>query len=174
VQGLAIPPPYFGVDQTDPNKTEAMIAAYRSVMAGTLPHDQLPDIRLIVRDDLLSSMSIRPKPGLDGRGILVHMCSQCHNSRLDQSLSRARFNATTLDTMSRQERDVAIVRLELPDSHPQKMPPPRFRSLSDAERALVIEERETRCRSKRRSTGPTAPTKTRGADWSGRAQDTVG
>ena len=74
----------------------------------------------------LPAMSIRPKPGLDGRGILVHMCSQCHNSRLDQTLSRARFNVMTLDAMSRQERDPAIARLQLADDDPLKMPPPRF------------------------------------------------
>jgi hypothetical protein len=89
VAGNAIPPPYFGVDQTDPNKAAAMFDAYRAVMAGTLPRDQLPDVRDVVSESALSAMSIRPKPGLDGRGILVHMCSQCHNSRLDQTLTRA-------------------------------------------------------------------------------------
>jgi hypothetical protein len=68
------------------------------------------------------------------------MCSQCHNSRLDQTLTRARFNVMALDAMSREERDRAIVRLQLPDSDPAKMPPLQSRSLSDAERALVIAE----------------------------------
>jgi len=140
VAGNAIPPPYFGVNQTDPNKAAAMLDAYRAVMAGTLPRDQLPDIRDVFDESALSAMSIRPKPGLDGRGILVHMCSQCHNSRLDQTLTRARFNVMALDAMSREERDTAIGRLQLADSDPAKMPPPRFRSLSDAERALVIAE----------------------------------
>lgn len=117
-----------------------MFDAYRAVIAGTLPRDQLPDPASIVSDAALPFMSIRPKPGLDGRGILVHMCSQCHNSRLDQTLSRARFNVMTLDAMSRQERDLAITRLQLPDSDPLKMPPPRFRTLSDKERARAITE----------------------------------
>ena len=42
VAGNAIPPPYFGVDQTDPIKAAAMFDAYRAVMDGTLPRDQLP------------------------------------------------------------------------------------------------------------------------------------
>jgi hypothetical protein len=140
VAGNAIPPPYFGVDQTDPITATAMFNAYRAVMDGTLPRDQLPDIRGVFADSALSAMSIRPKPGLDGRGILIHMCSQCHNSRLDQTLTRARFNVMTLDAMSREERDIAIARLQLPDRDPAKMPPPQSRLLSDAEQALVIAE----------------------------------
>jgi hypothetical protein len=118
----------------------ALLDAYRAVMAGTLPRDQLSDTRSIFLDSALPAMSIRPKPGLDGRGILVHQCSQCHNSRLDQTLTRARFNVMTLDAMSRQERDTAIARLQLPDDDPLKMPPPRFRVLSTDELALVIAE----------------------------------
>jgi hypothetical protein len=140
VAGNAIPPPYFGVKQTDPDKAAAMLDAYRAVMDGTLPRDQLPDIRDVFAESALSAMSIRPAPGLDGRGILVHMCSQCHNYHLDQTLTRARFNVMALDAMSREERDTAIARLQLPDADPAKMPPPRFRTLSDAERALVIAE----------------------------------
>jgi hypothetical protein len=45
-----------------------------------------------------------------------------------------------LDAMSRAEKDEAIVRLELPDDAPGKMPPPRFRTLSPEELALVVEE----------------------------------
>jgi mono/diheme cytochrome c family protein len=110
------------------------------VINGSLARDELPDVRDIFSGDALASMSIRPKPGLDGRGIVIHMCSQCHNARLDQTLSRARFNAMDLDAMSRAEKDEAIVRLELPDDAPGKMPPPRFRTLSPEELALVVEE----------------------------------
>lgn len=140
VTGQAIPPPYFDTTHLDPAKAMAWVDAYRAVIAGTLPGDQLPDTRSLFLDSALPAMSIRPKPGLDGRGILVHMCSQCHNSRLDQTLSRARFNVMTLDSMSRAERDTAIRRLQLPDDDPLKMPPPRFRALSADELALVVAE----------------------------------
>lgn len=140
VEGRHIPPPYYGEDQTDPDKRSIMISAYQQVMAGTLARDQLPDIRDILLDSALPAMSIRPKEGLDGRGILIHMCSQCHNSRLDQTLSRARFNVMELDKMSRAEKDQAIARLQLADDAPGKMPPPRFRWLSADEQALAIDE----------------------------------
>jgi hypothetical protein len=139
VAGLAIPPPYYGVDQTDPAKVAPMITAYQQFRAGTLPREQLPDIRDTLRDDALAAMSIRPAPGLDGRGILVHMCARCHNGRLDQAQSRARFNAEALDAMSRDAKDVAIARLRLPDDDLRKMPPPRFHVLSPAERDLAIQ-----------------------------------
>jgi hypothetical protein len=140
VAGLEIPTPYFGVPQTDPTKVAPMIQAYLDVMSGALPRDQMPDIRDTLLDSALADMSIRPKAGLDGNGIMVHMCSQCHNSRLDQTLPRARFDVGKLSQMSRMEKDTAIFRLNLPDTDARKMPPPRFHTLSDAERDLVINE----------------------------------
>jgi len=109
-------------------------------MAGSRPRDQLPDIRATLLDSALPYMSVRPKPGLDGRGILVHMCRTCHNSQLDQTQSRALFNIDTLDQLPRMVKDTAIARLQLPDTDAKKMPPVRFHALSDAERALVIQE----------------------------------
>jgi hypothetical protein len=69
---------------------------------------------------------------------LVQACSMCHNGRLDQSLSRARFRAD-LDGVSRAERDVAIARLRLPADNPLAMPPPRFRTLTAEARQQAIE-----------------------------------
>lgn len=140
VAGLEIPPPYFAQLQTDPAKVAAMVTAYQQVMAGTMPREQLPDIRDTLLDAALPDMSIRPKRGLDGRGILVHMCAMCHDSRLDPTLSRARFNVEQLDAMPREEKDLAIARLRLDDSDIHKMPPVRLHVLVDAERDLAIQE----------------------------------
>ena len=139
VSGLEIPTPYFGT-ATDPAKVASMISDYQAVMAGTLPRDQLPNISDTLLDSALADMSIRPKAGLDGKGTMVHMCTMCHNSRLDQSISRARFNVETLDQLDRTEKDAAIARLMLPESDAKHMPPARFHTLSDAERDLVIAE----------------------------------
>ena len=140
VAGTEIAPPYFGIPQTDPAKMAPMIQAYQQWRTGALAAAQLPDIRDTLLDGALADMSIRPKPGLDARGILTHMCAQCHNSRLDQSLSRARFNVERLDQVPREVRDEAIRRLQLPDTDRKKMPPTRFHALSDAERDLAIAE----------------------------------
>jgi hypothetical protein len=140
VAGMEIPTPYFGVPQTDATKTASAIAAYQQMRAGTLPVTQLPDITDTLLDSALADMSIRPKAGLDGRGILTHMCRMCHNPQLDQTISRAMFDIDKLDSLSRVEKDEAIKRLLLPDTDRRKMPPPRFHVLSDAERQLAIDE----------------------------------
>lgn len=139
ITGQAIPPPYYGPDQTDPTRVAAFVDTYLAVSSGAAPASSLPETRSLFLDAVLPLMSIRPAAGLDGRGTLIHVCSQCHNSRLDQSLSRARFNVMTLDTMSRQEKNLAITRLQLPDDDPGKMPPPRFRTLSSDELGRVID-----------------------------------
>lgn len=139
VQGLEIPTPYFAT-HTDPTKVAAMISSYQQVMAGTLARAQLPDISDTFLDAALPDMSIRPKAGLDGKGVIAHMCTMCHNSRLDQTISRAQFNAESLAQMSRTEKDQAIARMMLPETDARHMPPARFHVLSDAERDLVIDE----------------------------------
>ncbi len=140
VEGRAIPPPYHDVKVTDPALRAEMTLAYRAVMDGSMPKSSLPDIRDVFLESALPELSMRPAPGLDGRGIMIHMCGQCHNSRLDQTITRARFNAIDLDTMSREAKDEAIRRLELPRKDRFAMPPVFFRDLSAEETARVVEE----------------------------------
>ena len=63
-----------------------------------------------------------------GEGVLMQACAQCHNDRLDQSLSRARFNVD-LERMGRLEKDRAIARIHLDEDDPGVMPPRLFRHL---------------------------------------------
>jgi hypothetical protein len=139
VTGLAIPVPYY-TNPYDASKLQAMTAAYQQAIAGTLPRDQLPDVSDTVLDAALADLSIRPQPGLDGHGILVQMCQMCHNTRLDQTQSRARFNVEQLGQMSRGENDLAIQRLGLLATDAHTMPPVRFHELTAAERQLAIDE----------------------------------
>jgi hypothetical protein len=140
VAGQEIPVPYFMTPHTDATRVQAMTTAYLQTMAGTLPRDQMPDINDTVLDSTLPYLSVRPKPGLDGKGILVHMCRMCHNAQLDQSISRAYFSVDTLDQLPRAEKDAAIARLMLPVTDAHHMPPVRFHELSQAERDLAIQE----------------------------------
>lgn len=139
VRGEVIPPPYHDVKITDPTKLEEMTAAYVAWRNGAL-RGPLPDIRDVIREDAYADLSFRPKPGLNGRQILVHMCAQCHNSKLDQSLSRAAFDVMRLDEMSREEKDRAIDRLQRPAEDRLRMPPHLFRDLSVEEIDACIEE----------------------------------
>jgi hypothetical protein len=139
VAGVQIAVPFAG-NPFDPAKITTMSTAYGDTMNGTLPRDQMPDIRDVFLDSALADLSFRPKAGLNGRGIMTHMCQHCHNSNLDQTLSRARFNIQRLDLLSRIVKDEAIRRLQLPVESAEKMPPARFHTLSNRERDLVIQE----------------------------------
>jgi len=140
LRGEAIPVPYYNVKVTDPDKLVRMTAAYRAFLAGELERERLPDIRDVFPDDAqrLAEQSFGTDPSLDGRATLVSACSLCHNSRLDQTQSRARFRPD-LDAMTRAEKDVAIERLLLPPDNPFAMPPARSRILSEAARRSAID-----------------------------------
>ena len=137
VAGTAIPVPYY-TNPFDPTKLAAATTAYHQAISGSLPLAQMPDVSDVFLDSALPDMSVRPKAGLDGHGILVHMCRMCHNSSLDQTISRASFNIDTLASLPRAEKDKAIARLQLPDTDAQHMPPKRFHELSPSEAAAAI------------------------------------
>jgi hypothetical protein len=132
--------PYHDVKITDPTKLALMSDAYQAYRRGELDRSSLPDIRDVLPDDpqRLAEMGLMTEPGLPGEDVLVQACSICHNQRLDQSLSRARFRAN-LEGVSRAERDLAIARLRLPDDNPAAMPPPRLRILSAEARKNAID-----------------------------------
>lgn len=139
-RGEFIPTPYHNVKIADPDKLERMTEAYQAYRAGELDVRALPDLRDVFPDDhsLLAEMGISTEPDLSGEDVLIQACSQCHNERLNQEQSRARFRAD-LQGMSRAEKDIAIGRLMLPSNNVHGMPPARLRVLSPAARAAAIE-----------------------------------
>lgn len=139
-RGEAIAVPYSNVKVTDSDKLASMTAAYRAQRAGQLTAAQLPDIRDVFPEDPArqAELGFGTQPGLDGSAVLMAACAQCHNARLDQSLSRARFRAD-LEGMSRAEKDVAIARILLPPENPLAMPPAQLRTLTSEARERAIE-----------------------------------
>lgn len=139
-RGDAIPVPYPNVKITDPEKLVRMTEAYAAYRRGELAPADLPDIREVFPDDplRLSMMGIMTEPGLSGEQVLIQACSQCHNPRLDQSLTRARFRAD-LSGMDREARERAIERIQLPPTDPLAMPPARLRVLSREAITAAIE-----------------------------------
>jgi hypothetical protein len=83
-------------------------------------------------------MGFTTEPGLDGKGVLLQACAQCHNGRLDQTVSRARFDVD-LDRLGRSQKDRAIERLLLPEGDPRHMPPARLRSLDQEATTRLID-----------------------------------
>ncbi len=134
--GSFIATPYHDVKVTDPFKLASMSQAYQAWLGGTAT--TLPDIRDVFLDDGLRDMGFAPKLGLDGRGLLVQMCQECHNAKLDPAISREKFLVDQLDQMSRAEKNLAIQRLGLDPSTRLRMPPPLFRTLTDYEREQMV------------------------------------
>ncbi|MET0390491.1 MAG: hypothetical protein ABW321_31255 [Polyangiales bacterium] len=138
-RGEAITFPYHDVKVTDASKLARMSEAYRAYRDGELARAALPDISDVFPDNprQLAEMGFITEPGLSGEDVLLQACASCHNARLDQTLTRARFRAD-LEGMSRDEKDRAIERLRLPVEDPQAMPPPRARLLTSEARRRAI------------------------------------
>ena len=134
--GDAIPPPYHDVKVTDPDKLQFATDEYKKFMAGQ--STDLPDIRRVFLDDALEAMTFLPKSGASGREVLVQTCAQCHNPKLDQTISRAKFDVTRLDSMTRAEKDLTIARLKMGSANRLRMPPVMMRSLPDDARDAAI------------------------------------
>jgi hypothetical protein len=139
-RGEAISVPYHDVKVTDPDKLAAATLAYAEHREGRLPPEQLPDLADVFPEDagLLARMGFVTEPDLDGEGVLMQACAQCHNRRLDQTLSRARFDVD-LEGLSRAAKDLAIARVSLALDDPAVMPPARFRRLGEQGRKRLID-----------------------------------
>jgi len=135
--GQAIAAPYHDVKVTDPDTLATMTAAYQAWLGGA---PLTVDIRDVLLESGFADMGFAPKPGLDGAALLAQQCEQCHNSRLDPTITRDRFLVDQLAQMSRAEKDLAIARLQTPTDTRLTMPPPLFRLPSDADRTLMIAE----------------------------------
>lgn len=139
-RGDAIAVPYHSVKVTDPDKLARMTVAYQAYRAGELAPEELPDVRDVFPDDpeRLAAMGVMTEPGASGEAVLLQACGQCHNPRLDPTLSRARFRADLVG-MSRAAKDAAIERLRLPVDDPRAMPPALLRALTPDARERAIE-----------------------------------
>jgi hypothetical protein len=135
----SIPTPYHDVKVTDPAKLSRVQRAYADYRAGILPTAALPDIRDVFPDDpvALYEMGFAVDERLDDPALMVAACGLCHNQRLDQSLSRAKFD-TDLSQLTAEAKQTAIARLNLPPHDPQAMPPQRTHALSAAGRARLV------------------------------------
>jgi hypothetical protein len=138
VNGQFIATPYHDVKITDPVKLDAMTTAYQNWLGGRT--QTLPDIREVFLDGGLRDMGFAPKEGLDGRTLLKQMCQECHSVNLDPMVTRDRFLIDQLDQMTRDEKNLAIERINTPLDTILTMPPTLFRTVTPKERDLMIQE----------------------------------
>lgn len=138
LRGEAIAVPYPSIDVTDPAKRAAAVSSYTSVVQGTSPEGTLLDLREVFSDDAASKLSFVPWPDADGRGVLLQMCSRCHDGRGNPALAKNQFNVLKLDEMSREIKDRAIARVAT--TGPQQMPPWRVGALPQESIDAVVAE----------------------------------
>lgn len=112
---------------------------YNNVMSGVLPRNMLPDLmNATLSDDAeLRAMGRRPAANATPQELLHQACFQCHNSRLDQTITRSKFNVN-LALMSNEELDIAITRIGLPGEDIRLMPPDNFTVLNAQEKQTLI------------------------------------
>ena len=137
--GKYIPMPYHDVKVTDPDKLAHMTEVYQRHLGG---EPLAEDIRDVFLDAGLPEMGFAPLPAMTGRQLLVQQCQECHNTRLDPTISRDKFLVDALEQMPRAEKDLAIERINTSIDTRLTMPPPLFRTLSADERQLMIDELE--------------------------------
>ena len=104
---------------------------------GDAPRGSLLDIRDVFSDDAKQKLSFVPRPGADGKAVLLQMCARCHDGRGNPQLSKNRFNVRKLEEMPRGEKDLAVSRIS--DTGPRRMPPWRVGTLTpEAIRAATL------------------------------------
>jgi hypothetical protein len=136
VVGKFIPPPYHDVKVTDPVKLTTATNAYKAWQTGQTT--ELPDIRDVFLADGCRDMAFAPKADIDGDTMVQQMCAMCHNQNLNMDQTREKFLVDSMATMTRQEKDLAIERINLPNDDRLHMPPVLFRSVTPAEKQLMI------------------------------------
>lgn len=135
--GDFIPVPYHDVKVTDPDKLQFATDEYKKFTSGQ--SSSLIDIRRVFLDDALEAMTFLPKAGASGKEVLIQTCQQCHHPKLDQTISRAKFDTTRLDSMTRAEKDLAIQRIKMGTANRLHMPPAFMRNLPDDARKAAID-----------------------------------
>jgi hypothetical protein len=128
LRGEAIAVPYPLLDVTDATKRMAAVRSYLDVVGGVAPRESLLDIRQVFSDDAAEKLSFVPKPGADGRTVLLQMCARCHDGRGNPQLNKNRFDVRRLDDLPRETKDLAIARINATDA--TRMPPWRAGSLT--------------------------------------------
>ena len=138
--GDAPAPPYEFDRAADSDKLAAKAAQYQAYLAGTLPKDQLPDLSDVFPDDLQrqAELGLAVEPDASAQDVLRQVCTECHNPRLDPSVSRARFDAD-LSRIDAAEIATALERIELPEGDPRRMPPNGARRLDSGARQRLAQ-----------------------------------
>jgi hypothetical protein len=123
------PVPFYLPDVLEPGKRDEAVLDYRAFLERQSGRDEFEVLADLMSDQALQAVGFQPEAGMNAADILTEMCVRCHNDTTDPSLTRAKFNAQSLDRLSPEEARKAIERISLPSDSPTLMPPRRFGTL---------------------------------------------
>lgn len=138
-QGDRLPLPSYKIDITSDLDRQEAIDSYKAVMDGVAPAEELVHPSNAIAYDSMVEMSVVPREDATAEEILSHMCARCHNGKLDQSLSRARFDATSLGELTAFDRLTIADRVQRSHEDKLMMPPRRFATMPAWAVARVVE-----------------------------------
>jgi len=137
VDGVAIPPPYFGISPFDNDLVDDYAKRYREIAAGTRAESDMPDLTELYREDVKRWISFQPAANADATQIIRHACSTCHDGRFPLG-SRSNFNVNDFpDNLTAEMRSTIVDRITQPAHSAHKMPPNLSMRLSPAEIGLI-------------------------------------
>jgi hypothetical protein len=140
LSGDSIPVPYPQADVTDPALRAASVKSYVDVVSGAAPRDTLLDLRGLFSEDAKQKLGLIPPPDASGSQVLSQICSRCHDGRASTAFTRSNFDVKRLAEMTREEKMVAIARLQEPPDSVLHMPPWRAATLPPAAAQAAIDE----------------------------------
>ena len=125
VAGQRLPLPSYRIDITSDLGRDEVIETYKAVQSGALPPEEMVHPSAAIAYSSMSEMSMVPNQDATAQEILTHMCARCHNGDLDQTLSRAKFDATNLASLDDLEKAVIADRIQRHEGDRFQMPPRR-------------------------------------------------
>jgi hypothetical protein len=123
------PVPFYLPDVLDAAKRDEAVVDYRAFLERQPEQDEFELLSHLMSNQALEAVGFQPEASMTAENILTEMCVRCHNDTTDPSLSRAKFNAQSLDRLSPEEARKAIERISLASDSPSLMPPRRFGTL---------------------------------------------
>ncbi|SMF69691.1 hypothetical protein [Pseudobacteriovorax antillogorgiicola] len=116
-----IPIPYHDVKVTEPALLDKYTKQMQDFRAGLVTMEQFEDHRNAFRTDQKqrADMGFAVRAGTPPETMLIQACFQCHNGKLDQNISRSRFDVNFQNMVARPDVDAvaeintAIERLKL-------------------------------------------------------------
>ena len=128
--GHRLPLPSYRIDITSELTRDEVAETYKAVQSGAMAREEMVHPSAAIAYSSMSEMSLVPDQSATAEQILTHMCARCHNGNLDQSLSRAKFDATNLGGLDDLQKAVIADRIQRHEDDRFQMPPRRSGTIS--------------------------------------------